>query len=65
MARNAQPAVVGGWLPPASHSVDSDGSSQRDDGARRAGLTHFREAFTSENWMVRVYEVLPEGNREA
>ncbi|KDD76460.1 STT3 subunit of oligosaccharyl transferase [Helicosporidium sp. ATCC 50920] len=28
-------------------------------------LKHFEEVFTSEHWMVRIYRVLPEPNREA
>ena len=33
-------------------------------GDKNVKLKHFREVYTSEHWIVRVYEVLPEDNRD-
>lgn len=33
-------------------------------GDKNIKLTHFKEAFTSENWIFRIYKVLPDENRE-
>ena len=32
-------------------------------GHKEFDLTHFEEAFTSKNWLVRIYKVLPQNNR--
>jgi len=33
-------------------------------GFKEFNLKHFRESYTSKSWIVRIYEVLPEPNRE-
>lgn len=33
-------------------------------GQKDIHFTHFREAYSSERWMVRIYEVLPRPNRD-
>ena len=33
-------------------------------GHKEIHLKHFRESFSSKSWIVRIYEVLPEPNRE-
>lgn len=33
-------------------------------GTKNMKLKHFEEAFTSENWIVRIYRVKPRGNRD-
>jgi dolichyl-diphosphooligosaccharide--protein glycosyltransferase len=33
-------------------------------GHKVTSLKHFREAYTSERWIVRIYEVLPQANMD-
>jgi hypothetical protein len=33
-------------------------------GVKNIKLKHFREVYTTQHWMIRIFELLPEENRE-
>ena len=43
---------------------DNSRNVQVDGSKLDIHLQRFREVFSSKNWLVRIYEVLPEPNRE-